>query len=69
MSEGMISAMELNALDRCDRCGAQAYVKATKGEASLLFCAHHGHEHVPALKEKGFTIHDETKRLAVPTPV
>ena len=34
------------ALDRCDRCGAQAHIRAlflTGGE--LLFCAHHGREH------------------------
>jgi hypothetical protein len=33
----------LNALDRCDRCGAQAYVRAvleTSG-GELLFCGHH----------------------------
>ena len=34
------------ALDRCDRCGAQAHIRAlflTGGE--LLFCAHHGRKH------------------------
>jgi len=36
----------LTALDVCDRCGAQAYVRvllANSGE--LLFCAHHGRQH------------------------
>jgi len=36
----------LNSLDRCDRCGAQAYVRAilvSGGE--LLFCSHHAKEY------------------------
>jgi hypothetical protein len=32
---------ELTANDRCDRCGAQAYVQVNGMEGSLLFCAHH----------------------------
>lgn len=32
----------LDATDRCDRCGAQAYVKVIgKNDLDLLFCAHH----------------------------
>jgi hypothetical protein len=27
--------------DRCDRCNAQAYVKAVGLDGDLLFCAHH----------------------------
>ena len=38
-----LESRELNATDRCDACGAQAYVRvileSTGGE--LLFCAHH----------------------------
>jgi hypothetical protein len=54
----------LSALDRCDRCGAQAYVRVqlpTGGE--LFFCAHHGREHGDKLREMAVTIHDETDRL------
>ncbi|MER7070747.1 hypothetical protein [Terrabacter sp. NPDC000476] len=57
-------APELTAADRCDRCGAQAYIRArlvSGGE--LLFCAHHGREHLPALKDKALDIRDETDRL------
>lgn len=53
----------LVATDRCDRCSAQAYVRATLhvgGE--LLFCAHHGREHIPALIGRA-DIHDESHRL------
>ncbi len=31
----------LTANDRCDRCGAQAYVKVTGVTGDLLFCGHH----------------------------
>lgn len=32
----------LDATDRCDRCGAQAYVKVIgKNNYDLLFCSHH----------------------------
>lgn len=31
----------LTALDRCDRCGAQAYVNVSGVTGDLMFCAHH----------------------------
>jgi hypothetical protein len=54
----------LTAADRCDRCGAQAYVRVhlTSG-GELLFCAHHGREHAARLQEVAAEIHDETSRL------
>ncbi len=57
-------APSLSAADRCDRCGAQAYIRArltTGGE--LLFCAHHGRQHLPQLQAQAVEIHDETDRL------
>jgi hypothetical protein len=32
---------QLNASDRCDSCGAQAYVYVSGVTGDLLFCAHH----------------------------
>lgn len=59
---------QLSAADRCDRCGAQAYVRARLSSGGeLLFCAHHGREHVPALRDHA-EIHDESDRLTSPTP-
>jgi ribosomal protein L37E len=55
----------LTAAERCDRCGAQAYVRvllASGGE--LLFCAHHGREHADKLREVAVEIHDESSRLS-----
>jgi hypothetical protein len=54
----------LSAADRCDRCGAQAYLKVelvSGGE--LNFCAHHAREHGDALKEVAANVIDETHRL------
>lgn len=31
----------LKTLDRCDRCGAQAYVMVRGSTGDLLFCGHH----------------------------
>jgi hypothetical protein len=62
-------APTLTAADRCDRCGAQAYVRARLSSGGeLLFCAHHGREHLPKLQDMSTNIQDETDRLT-PTPV
>ncbi|RQN08514.1 hypothetical protein EHW97_06405 [Aeromicrobium camelliae] len=63
----MTATAELSALtagDRCDRCGAQAYVRVelTAG-AELLFCAHHARQHEDKLREVAINIHDESGRL------
>ncbi len=56
----------LTAQDRCDRCGAQAYVRATlPGDTELLFCGHHGNAHRPSLLVAGARLHDETDKLLV----
>jgi hypothetical protein len=60
-------AWALTAMDRCDRCGAQAYVRALLPNGlELLFCAHHSRQHSSALTEVAADIHDETGRLARP---
>lgn len=49
-----------SALDRCDRCGAQAYSVAQKdGKADLLFCLHHRKEHFDALLDDEWTVTDD----------
>ncbi|MDT4939146.1 MAG: hypothetical protein QOG80_2817 [Pseudonocardiales bacterium] len=59
-----LDAGPLTATDRCDRCGAQAYVRATMPSGSeLLFCSHHWHDNEAALRDVAETIHDETERL------
>ncbi|GAB77613.1 DUF7455 domain-containing protein [Austwickia chelonae] len=57
-------ASTLTAADRCDRCGAQAYVRARMASGGeLLFCAHHARQHLPALADVATEISDETSRL------
>ncbi len=54
----------LTADDRCDRCGARAYVRAVlPGGGELLFCAHHGRRHVKRLREVAIEVHDESGAL------
>ena len=56
---------ELTVLDRCDRCGAQAYVRALLPSGlELVFCAHHGRQYAAALTRIAVVIEDETERLA-----
>jgi hypothetical protein len=55
----------LTAVDRCDRCGAQAYLRVQlKGGGELQFCAHHAREHSEKLREVAEHVQDETGKLA-----
>jgi hypothetical protein len=59
-----VATSPLTASDRCDRCGAQAYLRvqlASGGE--LLFCAHHAREHGEKLRTIAVNVHDETSKL------
>jgi|AntAceMinimDraft_1070359.scaffolds.fasta_scaffold03006_6 hypothetical protein len=52
--------------DRCDRCGAQAYVLAElQGGSALLFCGHHWGAHEAALRPKVVKVVDELHRLNI----
>ena len=53
------------ATDRCDRCGARAYVRVTlANNGELLFCAHHRRLHAAALDKVAVDITDETASLS-----
>lgn len=57
-------ATPLSAADRCDRCGAQAYIRVSLPSGSeLLFCAHHGRAHADELRKIAVDIHDESERI------
>ena len=50
---------ELNRMtDRCDRCGAEAFIVASIEESVLLFCGHHGAKHMTALESAGWSVED-----------
>jgi hypothetical protein len=53
----------LTGLDRCDSCGAQAYIRAELATGELLFCAHHGARFKESMADKVLSWHDETSRL------
>lgn len=57
----------LTAADRCDRCGAQAYVRVRLITGELHFCAHHAKQFEPNLKKIAVEIVDETDRLTSAT--
>ena len=55
----------LGAADRCDRCGAQAYLRVElQSGGELLFCAHHAREHGDKLREIAANVVDETHKLS-----
>jgi hypothetical protein len=53
----------LTATDRCDRCGAQAYVRFVLPGGELLFCRHHARAHGDKLGEVAVEIHDDSDKL------
>ncbi len=64
MTTAVATSAPLTAEDRCDRCGAQAYLRvALQVGGELLFCAHHAREHEDKLKEVAVTVVDETHKL------
>jgi len=58
-----LDAPALTAFDRCDSCGAQAYVRVTLESGELLFCAHHGAKFKEKLAGQALEWHDESARL------
>ena len=57
------SGPQLTAADRCDSCGAQAYIRVVVNNGELLFCAHHGNKYEEKLRAIATSWHDETARL------
>lgn len=65
MTGAMAPSQPLTAMDLCDRCGAQAYVRVILPDSrELLFCAHHSRQHAAALAKVAVEIQDETERLS-----
>jgi hypothetical protein len=53
----------LTALDRCDVCGAQAYIRVELASGDLIFCSHHGNEKKAQLEPVAVSWHDESSKL------
>ncbi|MEY4296204.1 MAG: hypothetical protein RL016_50 [Actinomycetota bacterium] len=58
-------AEALTTADRCDSCGAQAYVRVRLVSGELLFCSHHANENRERLEPIALDWHDETDKLLV----
>ena len=57
-------APALSKADRCDRCGAQAFVRAVlPGGGDLVFCAHHGKKYYESLRKVAVDFIDETDQI------
>lgn len=64
-----ISGEALLPRDRCDRCGAQAFVRAVFSNGDLLFCGHHWRAYEPSAAVQAVTVFDERERInAEPSP-
>ncbi|MFY9262885.1 MAG: hypothetical protein GX483_06370 [Actinomycetaceae bacterium] len=53
----------MTAIDRCDACGAQAYVRVEMAAGELYFCAHHARKHATKIAEVAINIVDETNLI------
>lgn len=53
----------LNANDRCDRCGSQAYVLAEGPAGTLLFCGHHFNKSKEKIESWAYNIIDERHKI------
>ena len=64
MNETIETTPKLTANDRCDVCGAQAYIRVQLDSGELLFCAHHGNANKAKLEPLVISWHDQTEDLA-----
>ena len=65
LAGAQVLAASLTAADRCDRCGARAYVRVLLPTfLELVFCAHHNRQYASTLTKIAVEIHDETGQLA-----
>ena len=57
----------LNNADRCDSCGAQAFVwvNMPNSQSGLLYCSHHFNKYEVKLRELAIDIFDERYKINV----
>ena len=59
----------LSIADRCDSCGAQAFVRAIFVSGELTFCGHHGRQYQAVLERDAILFEDGTDLInAKPSP-
>ena len=62
--EDIKEVSKLLANDRCDVCGAQAYIRVELESGQLLFCAHHGNANKSKLEPLIINWHDQSEDLS-----
>ena len=69
MTQILLAPADLTAMDRCDRCGAQAFFRAVLLTGELLFCAHHGRAYSEKLALSAVRIDDGSAKInSKPSP-
>jgi ribosomal protein L37E len=69
MTTATVAPHAFTAHDRCDRCGAQAFLRAVLTSGDLLFCAHHGRAYGDALLATALVVEDASELInAKPSP-
>jgi hypothetical protein len=63
MTTTALAPHTFTALDRCDRCGAQAFVRAVLTSGDLLFCAHHGRAYGDILATTALAVEDGSETI------
>ena len=58
MTTAVETRVPITALDRCDKCGAPAMVRATLQSGELYFCGHHGRAIATSLVSIAQTVYD-----------
>lgn len=53
----------VNHADRCDKCGAQAFVQVTFKSGDLLFCKHHANTYESAYITSALAVLDESDKI------
>jgi len=61
--EQQVQPVGLTPADRCDVCGAQAFIRVVLASGDLVFCAHHGMANEEKLKPIAIAWQDETSKI------
>jgi len=72
MTQAIAHTRPLTALDICDRCGAQSYVRvllldSNQRPGELTFCGHHARKYAKALAKVAIDVQDESLERAAAT--
>ena len=60
-----VQEKQLKVIDRCDQCGAQAFVIVKLLAGELMFCGHHYHKNKDKLNNEAYEIIDERDSINV----